>query len=449
MPHVVVQLTVTIDGTEYTGMAADHAVPKWFRKDPTTSPADDIEAIIEAIEHACESATQIASETAFDFWRQVSNSQQAWGDSRDLPALLTNFGTTFVERAVIEAVCRHAAIPFPAAVRKNVFGVEPGQIYPETNGMTPADAIPNKPRSSIAVRHTVGKTDPLTDDDVDEPRNDGLPETLSAYLDRDGIRYVKCKLGGDPAEDLDRLRRIAAILDTERDDYGVTLDANEQYGSIDDLRALRRGMESESEFERFLENLICIEQPFDRHLALSPAVGEMLDRWDGAPIIVDESDAAIDTLGRALDLGYHGTSVKSCKGVFKGLVNACLVAHRASNEANAPLLTAEDLSTIGPVSLQADLALIATLGFGHVERNGHHYFRGGSGLPAHLQEGLLDGHGDLYRRHSAGFPTLDVDDGDIRCDSVLTAPFGRSVDVDLSAFTPASQWSVDELPIEA
>ena len=93
----------------------------------------------------------------------------------------------------------------------------------------------------------------------------------------------------------------------------------------------------------------------------------------------------LDSLPRALEVGYVGTSHKNCKGVFKGVANACLLSmlNRRQEEAGY-LLTAEDLSNVGPVALLQDLAVVSQLGPGHAERNGHHYFRGLAALPADL-----------------------------------------------------------------
>ena len=44
-------------------------------------------------------------------------------------------------------------------------------------------------------------------------------------------------------------------------------------------------------------------------------------------------------------------------------------------------MTGEDLTCLGVVPVQADLALVATLGLAHVERNAHHYYPGLSYLP--------------------------------------------------------------------
>ena len=68
--------------------------------------------------------------------------------------------------------------------------------------------------------------------------------------------------------------------------------------------------------------------------------------------------------------------------------------------------------------------MMALLGISHVERNGHHYYRGLSMFPADWQAAALGSHGDLYRRHEQGFAVLRIDDGRIALGSVNAAPFG-------------------------
>ena len=56
------------------------------------------------------------------------------------------------------------------------------------------------------------------------------------------------------------------------------------------------------------------------------------------------------SLPQALRLGYAGTSHKNCKGVFKGVANACLLAQlRREHPDQRILLSGEDLANIGPV----------------------------------------------------------------------------------------------------
>jgi hypothetical protein len=161
-------------------------------------------------------------------------------------------------------------------------------------------------------------------------------------------------------------------------------------------------------------------------------------------MIIDESDGEVRTAALALSCGYAGTSHKNCKGVFKGVANACLIARRRREEPGANyVISAEDLSNIGPVSLMQDTAVVASLGIPHAERNGHHYFRGLSMLPDDVQSDVLASHGDLFRRHVRGFATVRIEGGRSHVGSVVDAPFGVTFPFDPSHFTPIGEWSFD------
>jgi hypothetical protein len=136
--------------------------------------------------------------------------------------------------------------------------------------------------------------------------------------------------------------------------------------------------------------------------------------------------------------------------VFRGVANACLIEHRNRTDPEGEyILSAEDLTTIGPIELLQDLAVVATIGASHVERNGHHYFRGLSAFSEAVQRTLLDAHGDLYRRHGEGFATLAISDGEIDLGSAVDAPFGVDPAFDTSQFTPIETWIDDRLDGEA
>lgn len=173
-------------------------------------------------------------------------------------------------------------------------------------------------------------------------------------------------------------------------------------------------------------HLIFVEQPLHRDVALSEATSVALRAWPDRPkIIIDESDGGLDSLRIALQSGYAGTSHKNCKGIFKGVANACYASHVSTQfPESRVMISGEDLCNIGPVALLQDLAVMAALGIAHVERNGHHYFKGLSMWPAAVQVAALARHSDLFRRHETGFPTLDIWQGTINVGSVADAPFG-------------------------
>ena len=154
-------------------------------------------------------------------------------------------------------------------------------------------------------------------------------------------------------------------------------------------------------------------------------------------MIIDESDAELGSLQRALDCGYHGTSHKNCKGVFKGLANRCYINflnRKAGTESH--LMSGEDLSNIGPVALLQDLAVQATLGNESLERNGHQYFAGLSMFPTAVQEAAKRAHEDLYSTGQNGWPTLRIENGDVSALSIREAPFGYGFRMDFSGMAP-------------
>lgn len=430
LPHLFVQLTVAVDGVEYIGLAADHLAPKWFTKNPETTPEQDIAEMLTVIRQALSLAEGREAETPFDLWRGLYEGQAEWGAQQGLAPLLTNFGVSLIERAMLDAVCRASGRPFAALLQEGAFGIRLGEIRSELAGSVPADYLPAAPLSRVLCRHTVGLIDPLTDADIPESERltDGLPQSLTACIREYGLRHFKLKVGGNAASDTERLARIIATIaeNVPDDDWAFSMDGNESYTTVADFRAFWEAVRAHSTLApQISRHLLFVEQPMHRRIALSEEVGAAFADWpDRPPLIIDESDGALSDLPVALSLGYSGTSHKNCKGVFKGIVNACHLKKTGG------LLSGEDLSNVGPVALLQDLAVQAALGIESVERNGQHYFAGLSMFPAELQAAMLTTHPDLYRRTSYGFPTLAITDGYVRLDSVNAAPFGLAADFD-------------------
>jgi len=448
LPHLFFQATVEIDGRPHTGVAADHLPPKWFTKNPETTPQQDIAGLLEVIGTARDVARAVPkSETVFLYWRRLYEGMAAWGGGWAKPPLLVHFGTSLAERAVIDAFCRAEGTTFGQALHGNWFGVDLGMMHAELEGSKPSQFIPAEPLRSLVSRHTVGLTDPLTTREItDADRvDDGLPQSLEDCIRTYGLTHFKIKLWGDAGRDLDRLRGIADVIgrNVPGGDYAFTLDGNENFKATEPFRRLWESLRAEPTLSRFMSRLLFVEQPLHRDVALSDDVKRELLAWtDRPPMIIDESDGEVRTAPQALAGGYAGTSHKNCKGVFKGVANACLVAHRRRSNPGADfIISAEDLSNIGPVSLMQDTAVVASLGIPHAERNGHHYFRGLSMLPDDLQSQVLAAHGDLFARHARGFITTHIANGRSDVGSVVDAPFGVAFPFDPSRFTPFDKWS--------
>ena len=445
MPMVFLRLAVQVDRTESVGVSADLLPPKWFTKIPAKPIEEEITEMVGVIRQALAFATGMNAESPFKLWRMLYSAQSRWAESNKVPPLLAHFGTSLVERAMIEAICRVIGRPFHRALQRNDFGIRLDDLHLELGECKPADLLPAQPLGEITARHTVGLSDPLTDEDIspEEKVNDGLPQSLGACIRAYGLRHFKIKVNGDLQRDVERLHRIAEIIQRERgSNFAFTLDGNEQFRTLAAFRAFWEEITRSERLKDFLSRLIFVEQPVHRDEALKPEVGEALRDWPGhPPLIIDESDGALESLPTALSLGYAGTSHKNCKGIFKGVANRCLLLKRAAGGTPAAryLMSGEDLCNVGPVALLQDLAVCAALGIQSVERNGHHYNAGLSQFPKPVQDQVLKSHADLYHASSAGWPTLTINGGLVQLASVNQSPFGVRFVLDVEQFASVGE----------
>jgi hypothetical protein len=152
---------------------------------------------------------------------------------------------------------------------------------------------------------------------------------------------------------------------------------------------LWRRMKVDARLARLAASILFIEQPVKRSHAFERRV-EGIDK----PVIIDESDDSLEAFARARALGYRGVSSKTCKGLYKSLLNRA----RCAAWGEGYFMSGEDLTLQPGLALQQDLALVSVLGITHVERNGHHYVNGMAGLPEQEQAAFLAVHPDLYER---------------------------------------------------
>ena len=439
LPHAVVRMTFEIDGALHTGFAADNLPPKWFTKDASRDTGEEIAELFAIIRTAAGFAREVHAATPFRFWLELHDAIAGWARTRRLPPLLAHFGGTFVERALLHAWGRARGESFAAALRSNSPGFDLGRLHPELAGDLPARWLPAAPAPVVFSRHTVGLSDPLVAADLSpaDRLDDGLPQTLEDNIRTYGLRHFKIKINGERDRDLARLSAMAALFArTCGDDFAFSLDGNESFRDVAAFADTLRSLIAEPALRSLWPRLLFVEQPWHRDVALSPAIGDLARTWpDRPPIIIDESDAETGSAARALALGYAGTSHKNCKGVFKSVANACLLArHRAAG--HAVVHSGEDLTNLGPIALPQDLAVAAALGISSIERNGHHYFAGLSQFPPALRRHALDRHPDLFTGTPSGWPRVDVRAGRLSLASVNAAPLGVPGDPDLSELAP-------------
>jgi hypothetical protein len=428
------------DGSEHWGVAAETLAAKWFDKDPRWTDAQNEDQLRRALEIACAATMAAGANTAFGHYADAYGAHVAACGAEGLNPLVAAYGRALIDRAMLDALLKAKGLSFAAGMRANIGGMAAHAAVPDLAGHDFGAMLASlTPARRMHARHTVGLVDPITAADQAERVDDGLPETVEEVVATYRHTWWKLKVGGNVAADVDRLCRIASVLDRLHG-YQVSLDGNEQYEDAEGVLALWRAMQAEPRLARLNASIAFIEQPVKRAKALEGAMGALAAE---RPVIVDESDGPLDAFVQAKALGYAGISSKACKGVWRSLIN--LARCRAWNAALPEpryFMSAEDLTTLAGLCVQQDLALVSAMGLAHVERNGHHFVDGFAGRPKAEAIRFMEAHPDLYADTPRG-PRLAIRDGTLDLGSVVDAVgLGASLEPDVAAMDPmpAAVW---------
>ncbi|MET4606447.1 hypothetical protein ABIB90_005948 [Bradyrhizobium sp. JR4.1] len=423
-PQLFVRVGIEVEGRgSAVGASAELLVPKWFDKRPELSPAQTVDDLRRSLEIA--RGLYLARTgflTAFDLHASCIGAQVATCAKKNIPALAAACGPAEIDKAILDALLRAAETNFFDGMAGNVAGID-ARLSPDLKETDiTAFLSGRKPLARVAIRHTVG-----LDDTVEGEGGVADPHENS------GARYFKLKLSGDPVADAARLTRIGKELDALERDYKVTLDANEQYADLAALHALIDRLDHDPALRSILSRLLYLEQPMPRDVTRQSPLGSLAARG----FIIDEADDSYGAFPAARALGYHGISSKSCKGLYKSIVNATRAA-KWSAAGERFFVTGEDLTCQAGLAVQQDLALGAFIGITHAERNGHHYVDGFGDTPAAEAQAFAVAHPDLYADAGQGI-RLSIHNGDLLTGSLNQAGFATSVHPDWSALRPLEQ----------
>lgn len=396
--------------SDVTGVSAAALPPLWFDKRPGLTHEDTIRDLLRSISIAAEVYKAAPDAGAWTLHHTCEPEARRRAAAEGMNDLTAGFGVALMDAALIDASCRLAGRTFHEGLREDLFG----------QGSYFGAIVPTRPLTRIAVRHTVGLSDPITPEDVAAPLNDGLPESLQDVIRTYKVRWFKIKLSGDVTGSLDRLRRIAEVLDTEAVDYEVTLDGNEQFHDMAEVADLAKKIRTRAWLQNLWDRTAWVEQPVERTMSLKPEVTAAL-RQIPKPVIIDESDDNDGAVDLALGLGYGGISAKNCKGVFR-----TLHSFRRVQEKRA-VLSSEDLMNIPVVPLHQDLCVAASLGITHSERNGHHYIRAFDHFSPKERDRAIQEFPELYE---AGRPTVKVANGMMDVRGINAVGFGVRTEPD-------------------
>jgi hypothetical protein len=420
--QVFVRVEIEVEGTGTSvGASAELLVPKWFDKRPHLSPDETVAELRRSLEIA--RGLYVAGsgfDTAFGLHASRIAAQVEACAREDIPPLAAAYGPAEIDKSILDALLRCVDANFFDGMAQNIAGID-ARLSPDLHDDDIARFLGRRRRlERVAIRHTVGLDD----------RIEGTGGVADVH-ENAGARYFKLKLNGDPAADAARLIRIGNELVSLGHDYSVTLDANEQYADLAALDALADRLDRDRALRPIAAKLLYIEQPMPRDITRQSPLGSLARR----NFIIDEADDSYDAFPHARALGYRGISSKSCKGIYKSIINATRAA-KWSAGGERFLVTGEDLTCQAGLCVQQDLALGALIGVTHAERNGHHYVDGFADTQPAEASAFLAAHPDLYIRDGNNV-RLSIHNGDLLTGSLTSPGFAASVHPDWSALPPS------------
>jgi hypothetical protein len=419
-----VRVEIEVEGKgRAIGASAELLAPKWFDKRAHLTSEQTVVELTRSLAIARDLYLAAPGfDNAFGLHAQHIAAQLDACAKEDIPPLAAAFGPAEIDKAILDALLRGAGVNFFDGMRDNIAGID-SRLSPDLADDDIARYLAARQRlERVAVRHTVGLTDQI----------EGKGGVADPH-ENSGARYFKLKLGGDPVADAERLIRIGNVLAALPYDYSVTVDANEQYADLAALGALVDRLDRDGALAPITRRLLYIEQPMPRDVTRQSPLG-VLARRD---VIIDESDDSYDAFAAARALGYRGISSKSCKGLYKSVINATRAAKWSADGAHY-FVSSEDLTCQAGLAVQQDLALGALIGVTHAERNGHHYVDGFADTPAAEAEAFMTAHPDLYARQTNGI-RLSIHDGDLLTGSLTQPGFATSVHPDWANLSPLTQ----------
>ncbi len=185
--------------------------------------------------------------------------------------------------------------------------------------------ILKSPKESMPLYHLVGAVDPLTDSDIKQRINDGLPETLPEWIRYNGLTHIKIKLNGEDIQwDVERVLgvdRVSAETQAQRrvQRWFYSLDFNEKCADVGYLLDFLNKIQTKE--PACFARIQYIEQPTARDLkAHRHQVVHQAAKL--RPVVIDESLTDLESLLLSREMGYTGAALKACKGQSQALLMA-------------------------------------------------------------------------------------------------------------------------------
>lgn len=279
-------------------------------------------------------------------------------------------------------------------------------LGPEFRGVYPASFLRQRYAPALPIFHLVGGLDILWQREVppDAPQ-DGLPNSLEEWIQQEGVFCLKIKLRGRDLDwDVERTLEVSRVYHEVRGRLRpdlpprpfLTADTNEQCETPEYMvEYLRRLQEQAPEV---FEEVLYLEQPTERDLEAHRWDMRPLARWK--PVLIDESLATLEDFWRALELGWSGIALKSCKCLSKDLLFVALAEYHGVPYAVQDL-TNPSLALLESVGLAARIHPIKG-----VEANSRQFFPHANRVVAQVHPEICQVRNGLARTSSLQGPGL-------------------------------------------
>ncbi len=198
-------------------------------------------------------------------------------------------------------------------------------LGPEFAGKYIPDYIRSEYLPNVPIFHLVGGLDKLTEAEKDDSDpDDGKPVSLDEWIRAEGMYCLKVKLRGNDLDwDVDRMLAVHRIGGEELPKLGIeemhlTADTNEQCETPDYIIEMLHRIKEQS--EDCFDRILYIEQPTERDLTAHRY--DMRELSQLKPVIVDESLTDLESFELAMELGWSGVALKTCKGHSSDMIFA-------------------------------------------------------------------------------------------------------------------------------
>lgn len=241
----------------------------------------------------------------------------------------------------------------------------------EFDGLRLHNFVTPEPKPKMPLYHLVGALDAITDADVKERLDDGLPNTLGEWIARDGLTHLKIKLNGDDlAWDVERCVRVNEVAEEQAalhrggKRFWYSLDFNERCKNVDYLLDFLRQLKERA--PAGYDRVQYVEQPTARDLKAHPE-NKMHEAAKLKPVVIDESLIDLESLKLAMEMGYTGVAFKACKGQSQSLLLA------AAAQKYGLFRCVQDLTCVGASLIHSAGFAAHVPGVAAIESNGRQY----------------------------------------------------------------------------